>query len=575
MTSPFLINLDVVVQYASAPYPNILGPMMVNDYIQGLDPARRLHARKFLNRFQQERPENTYIVAEANRQRLILQHSANNWDGGMSAQAVEGYFHNPRDAPLALSLWIQKWYLGLGRMFKLFDALFSHIKRLKELLIHDGHGLEGVRRIWSGEFEEKILVALCPQIWQAGADAAIEGALRWYRAHVDQYGPTTLDEWFSQQAAVNWPAPAVDAPSPGTMQSQTGVTIPGIVNDQFYESHPKFLEGLCGGKSIFSLISRGFHQSLRMLRELAEQGGGKFDIMRTYDERFEADGFYSPVVCLTPLFQLRETQRDVLDPSMRALRGIALLMPEHNVDTFRYTGLRPMRDRVILDIGMTRDENKINLGWRKEEEFAFGLRCDLARILELGAPRRLLQSYRDTGSNGAMRRMIEMPLHRIGDGPHGFWPPQRPDYGVPLETLEAINEINHRALQWRASIMGGFPRPDLGFQPIDHRSEPHLNQNRAAAVLVARPEAVHPTEVRTSQAIVLKGERPAKRVKIEVKSERDDLASFNSDHRTGGGSPPPSREGVVADEDYSSHLILGLAILVVLTMVTFRKELRT
>ena len=104
MTSPFLINLDVVVQYASAPYPHILGPMMVNDYIQGLDPARRLHARKFLNRFQQERPENTYIVAEANRQRLILQHSANNWDGGMSGQAVEGYFHNPRDAPLALSV---------------------------------------------------------------------------------------------------------------------------------------------------------------------------------------------------------------------------------------------------------------------------------------------------------------------------------------------------------------------------------------------------------------------------------------------------------------------------------------
>ena len=571
MTSPFLINLDVAVHYASAPYPHILGPLMVNDYIQGLDPARRVHAKKFLNRFQQERPENTYIVADANRQRLILQHSANNWDGGMSARAVEGYLHNPRDAPLALSLWLQKWYLGMGRLFKLFDALFSHIKRLKELLIHDGHGLEAVRRIWSVGFEEKILTALCPQIWQAGAEAAIEGALRWYRTHVAQYGPDTLDEWFSQQAAVQWPAPVVNTPSPGTMQSQTGVTMPGIVNDQFYESHPVFLEQLSGGAAdIFSLIARGFHQSLRMLGELAERGGGTFDIMRTYDERFEADGFYSPVVCLRPLFELRETERDILDPSMRALLGIALLMPEHSVNSFKYTGLRPMRDKVIYEIGPTRDENKINLGWVKEEEFAYGLRMDLARILELGAPRRLLQSYKDTGSNGAMRRMIEAPLHRIGDGPRGFWPPQRPDYGVPLETLEAIQEINRRALEWRDSIMGPGPygsRYGLSeFQSIDDSlgsaSEPHLNQNRATnAIRVARPVAVHPG-------------RPAKRVKLEVKSERGDLASFNSENRT-GGSPPPSRAGVVADEDYTSHLILGLAILVVLTMVTFRKQLRT
>ena len=151
-----------------------------------------------------------------------------------------------------------------------------------------------------------------------------------------------------------------------------------------------------------------------------------------------------------------------------------------------------------------------------------------------------------------------------------FWPPFRPDFKIPHETLANINAINDKMLAWRDNIMGVAP----GFRPIHpDRSQPHLNQKRARAL---RPEAVHPTEVPTTQGIVLAGgsSPPPKRAAPEA-VEQEELMSFNSSQRTGGSPPPKIPDtGIDKTGSITPHLWWGLAILVVLGLVTFRKEIK-
>ena len=233
----FNINLDLCIEFATRSYPKILGPLMVNDYIQGLDRSRRLGAKEFLGRFQASDGYGGHRgeIAPLNQQRFLHQHSANNWDGGEEAPSISGYLHNPRDAALAFELWLQKWYLGVGRLFVLFDSLFAHIQRFKDLLAEDDptHGLGHVDRIWNQHLEEELLTKFNHAIWrdEGQGEAHADGAVRWYRQHRRDHGPATLSEWFTQQATVYWPAPVRSTVSPGVVVTAAGVTIPADFED--------------------------------------------------------------------------------------------------------------------------------------------------------------------------------------------------------------------------------------------------------------------------------------------------------------------------------------------------------
>lgn len=116
-----------------------------------------------------------------------------------------------------------------------------------------------------------------------------------------------------------------------------------------------------------------------------------------------------------------------------------------------------------------------------------------------------------------------------------------------------------------------------GFKPIGHsqRSAPHLNQKRARA---RRPEAVHPVEVPTTSTTGVRSPplKIQKRGAPEaVKIEQEELRSFNSSQRTGGSPPPKIPDtGIYESGGEASHLWWGLAIIVVLGLVTFRKEIK-
>ena len=113
---PFQINLDTSILETVAEFPYILGNLMMNDYIRGLDPEDvRIEEQRFLSMFNDDHTnsERDHMT----RRRSITQHSANE----------EGYASDARGAGLVYSKWLNKWYLGFGRLNHVFRGLFENI----------------------------------------------------------------------------------------------------------------------------------------------------------------------------------------------------------------------------------------------------------------------------------------------------------------------------------------------------------------------------------------------------------------------------------------------------------------
>ena len=547
---PFEINLDICVEYAARGFPYILGNLMVNDYIQGLDHSRRLSDRRYLAMFDDSlNPDHR---AEATKTRFIVQHSANNADVGEKSRI------NPADAPLAFSIWYQKWYLGVGRLYDLFDALFAHMQKLKDLLDHQ-QAHEQVGKIFSTEVEEAIIGSICRVVFKNKKGlTGIE--VKWYREHLEEHTSNTLSEWFAQRATFHWPGKPVGSAFIAIQTTKAGVQVPGDLTDKYYNQHPDFLKQLFGAESgsraiadqpVGRLIQRSMSQAMVVLQQIATGAKRDFDFLTTFQPKYE--GCYSPVVCVGAYLDLSQAPRAPIQASVLALPGIAMIRP----------------DRPATAMG-------------SKDPFLVGLRTDLARIIALGAPRPagsggLLMNYGDARDHEQVVEMMARPCVMLsapgGGGPltgAAFWPPHRPDFAVPRETLGLINMISNQAVAWKSHIK----QESVPFKPIGHGSV--SAQNRKPAILV-QPEAVRPAEVPAvpkATAIVLAGGSDA----LGEKRTRPDgseasLHTFNSSQRTGGSPPPKKPQEVVTTENESAHLWWGAAILAVLGLVTFRKQI--
>ena len=120
---PYQVNLDRCILASMSDYPYILGNLMLNDYLRGLREGR-LDERSFLTMFNDG--QQSHVRLNSLRNRLISCQSAN----------VEGYMQDPRGAGLVYSQWLNKWYVGFGRLKQIFVALFAHISTPERGLKH-------------------------------------------------------------------------------------------------------------------------------------------------------------------------------------------------------------------------------------------------------------------------------------------------------------------------------------------------------------------------------------------------------------------------------------------------------
>ena len=89
---PFQINLDSSILETSSQFPYILGNIMVNDYLRGLDPLKdnRTPEEEFLSRFGDQR--STAERQALTRHRFITQISSNE----------KGYGNDPRGGGVSI-----------------------------------------------------------------------------------------------------------------------------------------------------------------------------------------------------------------------------------------------------------------------------------------------------------------------------------------------------------------------------------------------------------------------------------------------------------------------------------------
>ena len=101
---PFQINIDASILETASKYPYILGNLMVNDYLRGLDDLKdnRIDEEVFLAMFADGRSTNERFGVL--KHRTITQMSAND----------QTYAGDPQGAGLAYSKWLSKWYIGMG-----------------------------------------------------------------------------------------------------------------------------------------------------------------------------------------------------------------------------------------------------------------------------------------------------------------------------------------------------------------------------------------------------------------------------------------------------------------------------
>ena len=118
---PYQVNLDKCILESIHDYPFILGNLMLNDYLRGLG-KNRIVEQPFLTMFNDDELDNVRL--NSLHDRFITCQSA----------LEQGYTQDPRGAGLASSKWLNKWYVGYGRLKHIFEALFAHITRITVLL---------------------------------------------------------------------------------------------------------------------------------------------------------------------------------------------------------------------------------------------------------------------------------------------------------------------------------------------------------------------------------------------------------------------------------------------------------
>lgn len=592
---PFQINLDSCILESSLDYPNILGNLMVNDYIRGLDPQKdRIGEEAYLALFSDLRDVSQRM--HFTRGRYITQFSCNN---SLDTRAVKdpeeagltGYVKDPRGAGLAYSKWLSKWYVGMGRCKRIFHGLMDNIHRMKTLLIEDGIDHEA---IFTQKLEEAIIKSFCRCVLPTEIGVG-DNSVEWYRNSRPHNKVHSLELCFSEKLLPFWNAEPIGWEDPGVGESQEGITIPLRQVDTFMDNQVEFMKACFGNESagppggldkqpVCKLIQRVLNEAVGSLVTVGLEHETPFDLQRTYIQELDSEEMYSVMVCIGTYFHIEEQQVVPVDSSLKALEGIALLHPGDDIVHLAMGTSSPVMGRSGTDAGshrvaikfadlleLHRNFDGTAAQWGNEEmRFLMGVRTDLKRLLQASGWRgpmsgfSFMVNYAEGEGHYGVEEMILHPVKNLSPGLEKwkFWPDGVSRGKVPIDTITEIKLFNKTMVNWANRIRG--------FQSIQApEAEDGKNSNLPAPV---RPEAVRAVDV---EVPIEDTEWGYKRTSPEARSEpelhevRVDLSpaakvKFFSDEPREDPDPPK--------EINSQVWVWGLLILLILTVVTYRNR---
>ena len=537
---PYGVNLDICIARTAAPFPNILRNLMINDYLRGLQAGQRMGAEEFLGRFADD--SSARVAATRAHNRIIRQ---------SQASRVES-LNDPRGAALAYSGWCNKWYLGIGRIKSLINALFVHANLAKKLLEDS--------TIWNIDVEKDIIRSVVSSI-KSGMkrkETSDEAIAFYMNARRSNTMDAMLHTW-REHIKPKWGGTLVHGDDIERFDDSTGTRYPAVVEDEYYDTQAGYLiswfgdvasghdhEGWrsCPG----SLFQRAFEESLAKLISRARLAGGDFDYRSTYVHDFVDDGCYSFVVCMLPQIEIFDLPHQTLDPSMQALEGIALLQPT-----------RPIEECVsaIHSLGVDYERefghaipNIQHVFRRATTDVILPLRTDLYRCLlfsgitTMGFP----VDFR-TITDGD-RLLLMRPIRKCisHNEKAAFWP--RTSNKVPDTVIKVIRDINDQAIKWKRDLFG-TRSASRGSDSQANTSMPALSDR------AVQSEEIDEIRLPRTSASVERRENPTTDFRDQEQKELP----------TPVGDAPDEVQTALTNE----HYMLGAAILLILLFITFRR----
>ena len=269
------VNIDMHVLDTAEFFPNLLGPLMINDYIQGLQASRRAdskHVVEFSHRSSDAQ------LAKFNNQRIL----------------------SSLNAGKAYERWANLWYLDGQKIRQLFDGLFYHSEALQVAALKLDVDLS---KVWSQAGSQSILRSLARCVCKSKIFGGfVERCIENYN---QQSYPGALRKTYTE-----FIRPNMDYCEEPNM---------------FAQQHGNYLESIFGDKIVCSLrLGSNFRESARLLRDT-------LDFESTITD--QAGFVYSWVPAMRPLFDLSQAPVDYIPPTLNGLDGIALLAPGEPVES--------------------------------------------------------------------------------------------------------------------------------------------------------------------------------------------------------------------------------------------------
>lgn len=537
---PYGVNLDICIARTAAPFPNILRNLMINDYLRGLQAGQRMGAEEFLGRFADD--SSARVAATRAHNRIIRQ---------SQASRIES-LTDPRGAALAYSGWCNKWYLGIGRIKSLINALFVHANLAKKLLEDS--------TIWNIDVEKDIIRSVVSTIKSGmkrkeNSDEAIAFYMNARRSNTMD---AMLHTW-REHIKPKWGGTLVHGDEIERFDDSTGTRYPAVVRDNFFDTQGGYLiswfgdvasghdhEGWrsCPG----SLFQRAFEESLAKLISRARLAGGDFDYRSTYVHDFVDDGCYSFVVCMLPQIEIFDLPHQTLDPSMQALEGIALLQPT-----------RPIEECVsaIHSLGVDFEREfghaipNIQHVFRKATtDVILPLRTDLYRCLLFSGIVTMGFAVDFREITDGDRLLLMRPIRKCisHNEKAAFWP--RTSNKVPDTVIKVIRDINDQAIKWKRDLFGRVSA-SRGSDSQANTSMPALSDR------AVQSEEIDEIRLPRTSASVERRENPTTDFRDQEQKELP----------TPVGDAPDEVQTALTNE----HYMLGAAILLILLFITFRQ----
>lgn len=559
---PFSVNLDIVINRTASPFPNILGNLMINDYLRGLEHDRRISAKEFLYLFSIE--ESVELKIERAAQRFIRQ------------RKVGEYYFDSQGAALQYSSWCTKWFLGNGRIKNVFDILFTHAWHAKKLITEKRQtGMHN--KVWTQDVEETILKSVMFALSVKDAETNGLDAVRFYQKKRESSIADALYITWREHITPKWRVPGVHSEDIQAYDDIDGTAYPRTDKDQFFDAQANYLIrwfGAVGGNTDgttwracpAALFQRAFLQSLGELQELAKLAGLEgFDVMETFNSDYVGDGAYSFVVCCMPYFDLSAVHHKNIDDSLLGLDGIAMLSPHAEITAL--SSVLENIEREYESIYATGIPDKGHVFAYAMNSFLRPLRTDLYRCLlfsgltQLGFPVSFHEIENATDRELILRRPIFKIIRHNEKSP--FWQ-LGTTQKVPHETLKTIQEINDAVVQWKRSIMDQF-YPQRSNASRDVMSEACLNSNLGPSKeRCVRSENVHVKRKPRQSASISKRESP-----------QTDLNQGKSAKKSKAKVSPlgDATYDVAEEQEYelkAEHYVVGAVILGIVLLFTFR-----